>query len=81
MCTMADNQKRIYSTKGHHSVKSECRVIVLFLCTSSDEAVYLYKISSIHLKRFLRCEAKIYIFDGFKNNTVDTIFKLKLQEA
>ena len=37
---MTENQKRIYSTKGHHSVKTECRVIVLFLCTSSDGAVY-----------------------------------------
>ena len=45
ICTTADNQKRIYSSKGHHLVKTECRVIVLFLCTSSDEAVYLYKIS------------------------------------
>ena len=42
---MADNQKRIYITKGYHSVITEVRVIVLFLCTSSDEAVYLYKIS------------------------------------
>ena len=48
---MADNQKRIYSTKGHHSVKIERRVIVPFLCTSTDEAVYLYKIPCIHIKR------------------------------
>ena len=39
------NQKRIYSSKGHYSVKTECMVIVHFLCISSDEAVYLKKIS------------------------------------
>ena len=78
---MADNQKRVYSTNGHHSVTPECRVKVLFLCPSSDEAVYLYKILRIHLKRLLRCEAQIYIFDGFKNDTVDTIFKLKTSKG
>ena len=70
---MADNQKRIYSTKMRHSAKTECRVIVLFLCTSSNEDVYLYKISWIHFKRLSRCEAQIYIFDGLKDDTVDTI--------
>ena len=28
--------------------------------------MYLYKITEIHLKRLLRCEAQIYIFDGFQ---------------
>ena len=66
---MTDNQKRIYSTKGHHSVKTEYRVIVLFLYTSSDGAVYLYKISRIHvhLKLLSRCGTQIYILDGFQD--------------
>ena len=42
--TSTDNQEWIFNTKGHHSVRTESRVIV-FLCTSSDGAVHLYKIS------------------------------------
>ena len=42
---LAGATKRIYSTKGYHSVKTACRVVDLFLCTLSDGAVYLYKIS------------------------------------
>ena len=32
-------------TKMHHSVKTVHRVLSLNLCTSSDDALYLYKIS------------------------------------
>ena len=32
-------------SKGHNSVKNECGVRVLFLCTSSDDGLYLYKVS------------------------------------
>ena len=30
---------------GHNSVKTVCRVMVLFLCILSDLALYLYKVS------------------------------------
>ena len=33
----------IKTLKGHYSVKTESRVMVLFLCILSDDAVYLYK--------------------------------------
>ena len=36
-----------FPTKGHHFVKTESFVTVLLLCTSSDGAVYLYKITWI----------------------------------
>ena len=42
-----------FNTKVHHSVKTESRIAVLSLCTSSDGAVYLYKISRTNLKRLL----------------------------
>ena len=32
------------NTKVHNSVKTESRVMVLFLCTLSDDASYLYKL-------------------------------------
>ena len=32
-------------SKGHNSVKKVCGVTVLFLCTSSDDGLYLYKVS------------------------------------
>ena len=62
---------------GLHSVKTGSRVMVLFLCTSSDSAVYLYKSSLINLKRNLRCGVKLYIFNGFKNDRLDTVVILK----
>ena len=32
-------------SKGHNSVKNICGLTVLFLCTSSDGGLYLYKVS------------------------------------
>ena len=32
-------------SKGHNSVKNEGGVTILFLCTSSDDDFYLYKVS------------------------------------
>ena len=32
-------------SKGHNSVKNVDEVKVLFLCTSSDSGLYLYKVS------------------------------------
>ena len=49
---MADNQKRIYITKGHHLVKTDCRVLVFLHYTLSDEAVYLYKFHEYILNSF-----------------------------
>ena len=74
---MADNQKRIYSIKGHHSVKTECKVIVLFLCKSSYEAVHLYKFHEYILNGFRDVKHKSTALMVLKTNTVDTIFKLK----
>ena len=73
---MADNQKRIYSTKRHHSVEIECRIIVLFLCIPSDEAVYLYKFHIYILNGFRDVKHKSTSLMVLKNDTVDTIFKL-----
>ena len=39
-------------TKVHDSVKSVDRVTVFNLCTSSDDAFYLYQVSRKYLKRF-----------------------------
>ena len=32
-------------SKGHNSVKNDEGVTILFLCTSSDDGLYLYKVS------------------------------------
>ena len=32
-------------SKGHNSVKNVGGVMILFLCTSSDDGLYLYKVS------------------------------------
>ena len=39
-------------TKGHNSVKTVNGVMVLNLCTSSDDALYLYQVSRKNLKGF-----------------------------
>ena len=39
-------------TKEHNSVKTENGVMVLNLCTSSDDALYLYQLSREYLKGF-----------------------------
>ena len=38
--------------KGHHSVNNVGGVIVLVLCKSSDDALYLFKVSGNYLKGF-----------------------------
>ena len=40
------------TTKGHNSVKNVGGVMVLVLCTSSDDVLYLYKVSRKYLKPF-----------------------------
>ena len=39
-------------TKGHNSVKTVNGVMVLNLCTSSDDALYLYHVSRKYLTGF-----------------------------
>ena len=39
-------------TKGHNSVKTVDGVMVLNLCTSSDDVLYLYQVSRKYLKGF-----------------------------
>ena len=39
-------------TKGHNSVQAVNGVMVLYLCTSSDDALYLYQVSRKYLKGF-----------------------------
>ena len=39
-------------TKGHNSIKTVNGVTVLNLCTSSDDALYLYQVSKTYLKGF-----------------------------
>ena len=52
-------------SKVHNSAKNVCRVKVLILCILSDDALYLYKISSLNLQTFLRCGAdmKCYLLN------------------
>ena len=40
------------ATKGHNSVKTVDAVIVLNLCISSEDSLYLYKFSRKYLTRF-----------------------------
>ena len=35
----------VHFSKGHNSVKNADRVMVLVLCTSSDDPLYMYKVS------------------------------------
>ena len=39
-------------TKGHNYIKTVGGVMVLVLCTSSDDALYLYQVSKKYLKEF-----------------------------
>ena len=39
-------------TKGHNSIKNVGRVMVLDLCSSSNDTLYLYKVSLNYLKGF-----------------------------
>ena len=39
-------------SKGHNFVKNEGGVPILVLCTSSDDALYLYKVSRKYLERY-----------------------------
>ena len=41
----ADTISVLKITKGHNSVKIVGRVMVLVLCTSSDDALHLYQVS------------------------------------
>ena len=70
---MADNQKMIYITKGHHSVKTECRVIALIFCIPSDVASYLFK----HYEFFLTVQSFrtgiIFILNIHKENNSEKI--------
>ena len=74
---MADNQRRIHSIKGHHSLKTECRVIVLFFCTSSDKLRICTKFHKYTRFFFRDVNHKSTSLMVLKNDTMDTIFKLK----
>ena len=39
-------------SKGHNSIKNEDGITVLVLCTSSDDGLYLYKVSYIYSQRY-----------------------------
>ena len=47
-----DTISKLKFPKGLNSVKSACRVMVLDLCTSSDNALYLYNDLLKHLEIF-----------------------------
>ena len=51
--------------------------MVLFLCTSSDGFVYLYKLHEYILNGFRDVEHKSTSLMVLNTNRVDTIFKLK----
>ena len=70
---MADNQKMVYSTKGHHSVKIECRVVVRLLA-----AHHLMKLCiCTKFYEYIKCldvKHKPISLMVLKNGAVDTIF-------
>ena len=39
-------------SRGHTSIKNVGKVIVLVLCTSSNDTLYLYQVSGKHFKGF-----------------------------
>ena len=39
-------------TKGHYSIKNVGRALVLYVCSSSNDTLYLYKVSLSYLKGF-----------------------------
>ena len=39
-------------TEGHNSIKHVGRALVLYLCSSSNDTLYLYKVSLNYLKGF-----------------------------
>ena len=39
-------------SKGHNSVKNVGEVTILFLCTSSDDGLYLYNVSGKYSRRY-----------------------------
>ena len=67
------------NTKGNNSVKTESRVMVLFLCTLSDGALYLYKLSWRNLKRFSRYGADTKIIWNYLPKIQREIIPSKLK--
>ena len=49
-------------TNGYHSVKTVNEVMVLNLCTSSDDALYLYKVSRDISKGFRVIERLQFVY-------------------
>ena len=49
---LADTISKLKFSKGHNSQTNVGPVIVLNLCTSSDDALYLYQISWKYLQGF-----------------------------
>ena len=47
LCTSTDNQKWIFNTKVQHSVETESRVMVLFLCKKKFQ--WSYNPSCLHI--------------------------------
>ena len=62
-------------TKDHNSVKNVNGVMILILCTSSDNALYLYQVSRKYLKGFQSyLEAAVYILKFSKgHNSVNSV--------
>ena len=48
-------------TKGHNSVKTVDGVMVLNLCTSSDDALYLYQVSTKNISQGFRVIERMLI--------------------
>ena len=47
-----DMISKLKFTKGHNSIKNLGRVVVLDLCSSSNDTLYWYKVSLNYLKGF-----------------------------
>ena len=52
-------------TKGHNSIKTVNGVMVLNLCISSDDTLYLYQVSRKYLKGFQVIERMQFVYWNF----------------
>ena len=58
---------KLKNSKGHNSLKNLGRVMVLILCNSSDNDLYLYQLPAFRLKALYMCtKLSENISKGFK---------------
>ena len=57
-------------TKGHNSIKNVGRVMVLDLCSSSNDNLYLHKVSLNYLKGFQVIERTLFPYPNFQRDII-----------